>query len=227
MPSPRLPTCLAIALAGALAESASASPYGQPPHHAGVELSVEPGGSIGECAVVTPSDQPDQDSLACDILRQRGKASLGRDRAARIRTVTYWLGDSADSRILIQPDDPRVTIAPRAGSAWLMASDYPDELLHGASAATTVYFTVSANGRPVSCRGDRTSGNPALEGWACHIVESRRLFPLGQTPEGRPATYQSSVRLFWTAKAIRACDQQDECWKLKEWAPPADLGKSQ
>jgi hypothetical protein len=211
----------------AIPGAVTASTYGHPEHQLKVELSVNPAGKIDECTIIAPSDYPEQDSVACAILQRRGSASLDRARPSKLRTVTRWIGNSADSDILIQPDDPKLKIAPREGSSWLNVDDYPDELLHGASVATTVFFTVSPNGRAVNCRGDGKSGYRAVESWSCHIVESRRLFAQGQTPQGQPSSYDSSVRFFWTPRAIRACDFQDECWKLKEWSPPADAGKAQ
>jgi len=227
MPLRRRLKYIVVTMAATIPGALNASTYGHPEHQLKVELSVSPAGKIDECTIIAPSDYPEQDPVACAVLQRRGSASLDRAHNSKLRTVTRWIGNSADSDILIQPDDPKLKIAPREGSGWLNVDDYPDELLHGASVATTVFFTVSPNGRAVNCRSDGKSGYRALESWSCHIVESRRLFAQGQTPQGQPISYDSSVRFFWTPRAIRACDFQDECWKLKQWSPPADAGKVQ
>jgi protein TonB len=203
------PTILALVLA--FSGAAAASNYSAPEHRVALRLTIAVSGTIDDCTIAAPSDRPDQDSLACDLLRRRGQAVVGGAAPLTLETALRWRGDTLTDESAWQPDDARVRFLPAPGTHWLVISDYPDELLHGASLPVIVRFTVSGSGRAENCRADGKSGNAALDAWTCRIVEGRRLFRRAADREGRPVRYKSDNRFFWAPGGIRVCDSGDAC----------------
>ena len=190
---------------------ASASTYVAPEHALTLRLTALPSGTIDDCAVSLPSDRPDQDHLACDLLRQRGRAYLKNDAPIVVTTKLRWRSDVLSDESAYQPEDARLLFLPMPNTHWLAISDYPDELLHGGSVKVKVRFAVMESGRAGDCRSDGQSGNPALDSWTCKIVEGRRLFRRAVDPDGRPIRYWSDNQFFWAPAGIRVCDSGDAC----------------
>jgi outer membrane biosynthesis protein TonB len=126
--------------------------------------------------------------------QKKKSEAASHDDAAKSARTSAKASAASEHRTSTAPETIKHAIPPRWIVGGLMDSDNRGGQFSG---AVSVRYTVKPSGQVRNCRPVVSSGNPALDGRTCRLLEQRLLYSPALDTKGRPVATELGTTYVW------------------------------